>query len=95
MRIATLLILASLASAPAARADVPAATVDVADDGHGTPREVVPVPAVPDSIAVPAPAVGDEVEKSPSEVPVQADAAAPKGTPKVPDSERHESAKDQ
>lgn len=95
MRIVMLLILACLACAPAARADVPAATVNVADDGHGTPREVVPVPAVPDSIAVPAPTIGEEVEKTPPDTPPQAEAATPKGTPKVPDSERHDSAEDQ
>lgn len=94
MRTVALLILSCLGYAPVARADVPAATVSVIDDGHGAPREVVPVPAVPDSIAVPAPTVGDEVEKTPPEVPPQAEAATPKGTPGVPERERHDSAND-
>ena len=88
---AAFFVLAFLLVATKSSADVPGASVEVAGS-NGETREVVPVPAVPDSMAVPAPTVGDEVEKAPPDIPPGSSKAAPKGTPSIPPSERHESA---
>ncbi len=92
MRIIAAAILAGLTFVAAAGAEVPAAQVQMAEESTSKSREVVPVPAVPDSMAVPAPTVGDEVQKPPPEVPPDAAKAQPKEPPTIPDSERHDTA---
>lgn len=84
---AALIALTCLAAGMPASADVPAEKM--ADESNGgTSREVIPVPVVPDSIAVPPPTIGDELVKPPPDLPPDAARAAPKGTPSIPDVQR-------